>query len=131
MTHRVQHVVFLALVALSLGLCLAAEIDQRIDALQEKFEHRYPELRELKKNGVIGETAEGFVAFVKGETAGAEEIVNEENADRRTLYALIAEKEQTTEQKVAERNARRNFRNAEPGDHLRDKDGRWSQKVED
>lgn len=134
MTYRTYTLAFTAmLVALATMAAAAATttIDEKIDALQPKFEQRYPELRELKKHGVIGETFEGFVAFVKEEDPDARAIVKEENADRRVLYELIAEKEQTTPDKVAERNARRNFRKAEPGEYLRDKNGKWTQKEKD
>lgn len=131
MTFKFHPIALMTLVAVATAVSFAAEIDDQIDALQQKFEQRYPELRQFKKDGVIGETAEGFVAFVKGEDAAAASLVNDENADRRTLYKLIAQKEQTTEEKVAERNARRNFRNADKGEFLRDKSGQWSQKGKD
>jgi uncharacterized protein YdbL (DUF1318 family) len=117
----------LALLAIAGSTSFAAAIDDEIDALQKEFKERYPELRELKKKGIVGETSEGFVAFVEGEDADAKEVVEEENADRRKLYDLIAQKEETTADKVAERNARRNFREAEPGDYLR-KNGKWQKK---
>jgi len=54
--------------------------------------------------------------------------VEDENADRKALYELIAKKEETTPEKVAERNAARNFEKAKPGEWLKGKDGKWEQK---
>lgn len=56
------------------------------------------------------------------------ELVDEENADRRELYKLIAEKEKTTPEKVAERNAARNFQKARSGEYLKTRPGEWKKK---
>jgi len=125
---NLKHICTILLVAMIGSLTFAAAIDDEIDALQKEFKSRYPELREWKKKGVIGETADGYVAFVKSEDANAAKVVNAENSDRTRLYKLLAEKEETTAEKVAERNARRNFRNAEKGEYLREKDGNWRQQ---
>lgn len=107
----------------------AARADRQ-DELRERFKNRLPQLREAKSSGTIGETAAGFVEAVEGKSPdeNLRKVVDEENADRRELYKLIAEKETTTEQKVAERNAFRNFEKAESGEMLKDKDGKWRKK---
>jgi uncharacterized protein YdbL (DUF1318 family) len=125
---NVKHLCSFLLIALIGSLAIAASLDDQIDALQKEFKARYPELRELKDKGVIGETSNGFVAFVKSEDAGSADVMNAENSDRTRLYQLVAEKEKTTPEKVAERNARRNFREARKGDYLRDKNGNWRQQ---
>jgi len=125
---NIKHICTFLTIALLGSLAVAASLDDQIDALQAEFKARYPALRELKDQGVIGETTEGFVAFVKGDDAGGGDVVNAENSDRTELYKLVAEKEKTTPEKVAERNARRNFREAKKGDYLRDKNGNWRQQ---
>lgn len=99
--------------------------------LKERFRARYPALRAAKDAGKIGETAEGFVEAVPAAgtpEASTVQLLEEENRDRKTLYALIAEEERTNATLVAERNAKRNFENARPGDYLKGKDGVWFQK---
>jgi uncharacterized protein YdbL (DUF1318 family) len=59
----------------------------------------------------------------------ASKLVDEENADRKELYDLIAKKEGTTAQLVAERNAKRNFEKAKHGDWLKGADGKWTKKA--
>ena len=103
--------------------------DARLKDLQERFKQRLPKLKELKKQGIIGETYEGYVDFVKGKPKDAEKLVKEENADRKELYTTIAQREGTTPEKVAERNGKRNFTKATPGEFLRDADGKWHQKT--
>src|SRR5262245_32666147 len=95
----------------------------RMAELQERFKNRLPQLREGKSSGTIGETAGGFVEAVEGKALDdkLKGTVDEENADRRELYKLIAEKEKTTEDKVAERNGLRNFERAASGEMLKDK----------
>ena len=97
------------------------------EEIVERQAERLPELSKLKQQGVIGETSEGYLDFVETRTAKASKLFNEENADRRKLYTLIAEKEGTTPDKVAQINARRNFERAKKGDFLKE-DAKWRKK---
>jgi uncharacterized protein YdbL (DUF1318 family) len=102
--------------------------DARLKELRDRFKQRYAQIAALKKQGVIGETYEGYVDFVKDKPSDAKELVDQENADRKELYKLLAEKEGTTPEKVAERNAKRNFEKASAGEFLKDADGKWTKK---
>src|SRR5690349_20054297 len=66
--------------------------DARIKELQEKFKQRYEQIGNFKKQGVVGETYEGYLDFVK-DKGDAGQVVEDENKDRKELYTLIAEKE--------------------------------------
>ena len=99
------------------------------ETLRGRFQARHPQIQKLKSEGVIGETVKGLVDFVKDKTADAEAIVKEENGDREALYKLLAAKENTTPEKVAERNAKRNFEKAKPGEYLQESDGKWRKKA--
>ena len=94
--------------------------------LQKRFKQRDPEIRKLKAAGTVGETSDGYLDFVKG---GSSEVVDEENADRRTLYAMIAKDEGISAETVASRNAKRNFDRAAKGEFLKD-GGKWKKKGE-
>jgi uncharacterized protein YdbL (DUF1318 family) len=102
--------------------------DALLKELRDRFKQRYAQIAALKKQGVIGETYEGYVDFVKDKPSDAKELVDQENADRKELYKLLAEKEGTTPEKVAERNAKRNFEKASAGEFLKDADGKWTKK---
>ncbi|HWP39669.1 MAG TPA: YdbL family protein [Tepidisphaeraceae bacterium] len=100
--------------------------------LQARFERRYPQLLEYKSQGKIGETTEGTVEAVDPkylEDEAIKSLLDEENADRRELYQIIAREENTTPAKVAERTARRNFQKARPGEYLKAADGTWRKKT--
>ena len=132
MTYTRRHVFFALLGALALLAAVpnAARADRESD-LQERFKKRLPELREAKAAGKVGETREGVVDFVDAKFRDEKPVAtlaDEENADRRELYKLIAEKEKTTEAKVAERAAARNYEKARSGEYLKDKDGQWKRK---
>lgn len=101
---------------------------QSMDELKMRFEQRFPELRKLKTDGVIGETAAGAVEVRTSVSSSATALIAEENRDRVTLYKLIAQREGTTPEVVAQRNGQRNFQRANAGDWLKGSDGRWFQK---
>ena len=119
-----------SLLALALFPAAPASAATREDELKESFKQRYPKLAELKKAGTLGETFHGYVEVVNAKSADedANELVEGENQDRKELYKLIAEKEGVTQEKVAERNAKRVFEKAKPGEYLKGEDGKWTQK---
>lgn len=96
-------------------------------ALQKRFKARYPQLQQLKTDGVIGETSEGYVEFVDKKDAKAAKVVEAENDDRKALYKLIADKEGITAEVVAKRAAKRNFDRAKAGEWLKE-GGKWKKK---
>ena len=107
----------------------ASKDDGRMAELKKKFEQRYAQIKELKKAGSVGETYSGYLEFVKGKKGDNASLVEEENTDRKELYKLIADKEGTTPEKVAERNAKRLFEKASVGEYLKDSDGQWHKKT--
>ena len=122
-----------SLFALATVALFAAATAQAVDfaKLKERFKERYPKLLKAKDAGKIGETFHGYVEAVKPEylrDADLKKLLEEENADRKTLYKAIADKEGVPPEKVAERNAVRNFKRAKPGHYLKNKDGKWVKK---
>jgi uncharacterized protein YdbL (DUF1318 family) len=128
LTRRSFIVTLLSLALLPLAAHAAAA--SREEELRKSFEQRYPKLAELKKAGTVGETFHGYVELVdeKSKDKEAKEQVDAENDDRKELYKLIADKEKTTAEKVAERNAKRVFEKAKPGEYLKGEDGKWKKK---
>ena len=104
--------------------------DAKKEELKKRFEARYEKLRELRHQGVVGETYQGYVDFVKGKkNEPAADIVEKENADRKELYQLIAEETGTTAEHVGEQNGQRRFAKAATGEWLKDAKGEWHQKT--
>jgi len=118
---------FLALLLGAPSVVEAATMAQ----LKERFKARYPKLLKAKAEGKVGETYKGYLEAVKPEylkDKALKKLVDQENADRKTLYELIARKQKATPEKVAELNAARNFSRAKSGHYLKNKDGKWEQK---
>jgi uncharacterized protein len=118
----------IALITAPFGLAQDSKNDPELGALRKRFEERYAQIHALKTKDVIGETYQGYVEFVKDKDESAASLVNDENADRKKLYELIAKRDNTTPEKVAERNAKRNFEKAKPGEFLKNPDGTWQKK---
>lgn len=106
--------------------------------LRKRFEARFDEINALKDKGVIGEVWDGSIEALDERLLDKDQrkLLADENADRKALYALIANrvdegKEQVPPRVVAERNARRNFEKASPDQYLRIKESRWIQKRDE
>jgi uncharacterized protein YdbL (DUF1318 family) len=127
-----------------LALPLAAQ-ETRPDekaALKERFKERFPTLRDLRKEGRIGETHTGFAEAVKAEyldqkvdpkNASSETIrqfLEKENGDRRRLYELFAKKQGLTPAAIGTQDAIRRSREAEPDHWLKTPSGKWVQKKD-
>jgi uncharacterized protein YdbL (DUF1318 family) len=123
--------VILGIAALLTALPVSSARADRGDELRERFKKRLPDIRAAKSAGKIGETRAGVLEAVEEknlEDKKLRSLMEEENTDRKELFKLIAEKEKTTEEKVAERAAERNFERAQSGEYLKDKDGQWKRK---
>ena len=104
----------------------ALAVAQGMDALKQSFKDRLPKLTEFKTAGKLGETWDGKVAVVKDEFASDAEVkktMDSENADRKMLYAAMANQVGATPDKVALQNGERNAKNAKAGEYLKGKDG--------
>jgi len=113
---------FILMLLLAPAALLAASKDEII-ARQAK---RAAEIAELKQQGAIGETDEGYLDSVKG-SEGAD-VVNGENGDRRELYAIIAKETGETAENVAKHAAERHFKRAKQGEYLK-YSGKWRKKA--
>lgn len=127
-TRRSWLTMVLALMAMMALPTLSAPLlaqDAKLAELRKRFEERDPEIRQLKKAGAVGETSDGYLDFVKEKKSA--DLVEQENADRKELYRLIAKKEAASAEVVAERAAKRNFEKARAGEWLKE-EGKWRRK---
>ena len=118
------------LLALTLLPCGFAAGASREEELKKSFEQRFPKIAALKKAGTVGETHAGYLALVdeKSKHDDAKELVENENDERKELFKLIADKEGTTQEKVAERAGKRAFDKAKAGEYVKGADGKWKKK---
>jgi len=97
------------------------------DDVKARMKSRLPEIVKLKAQGLVGETARGYLAHVTSSTAGRD-IVDAENADRKSVYTLIAGQQGVSIEKVEILRARQIVDNANAGEFLQKPDGTWYRK---
>ena len=69
------------------------------NGIKAQMRARLPIIDALKGEGVIGETNDGYVAFV-GQKKMKEDVIAAENQDRRKVYEAIAKQQGTTPEVV-------------------------------
>ncbi len=119
------YLTFVAATAVAAILLLAASASA--EGIKERMKRRLPEIVQLKADGIIGETRNGFLAFV-GSRQITPELVDAENRDRRSVYAAIATQQGTTPELVGRRRALQIANRAKRGEWLQDGDGQWYRK---
>jgi len=120
-----------ATAALLAGLFLLALFVQAESAeLKERFLQRKPLLENMKNQGWVGENNLGFLSFrgAAGQSKENTQVVQAENEDRKTVYAEIAAKVNTSVADVGKRRAAQIAPLAAVGQWLQDADGNWYQK---
>jgi hypothetical protein len=95
--------------------------------VKARMRDRLPTLVDLKARGVVGENNQGFLEMLKGQTE-KQNVVAEENQDRKTIYAQIAQQTGTDIKVVGQRRAIQIAEKAAPGEWLQNSSGKWYQK---
>ena len=124
-----RHIGTAALLA-ALALALAAPPARAAtkSELKRRFAARFPALSRLKAAGQVGETDAGYVeARVRLPKRRDVQLLAAENADRTTLYQIIARETGTNAAAVGRRNGLRNWQKAKPGEWYK-KQGNWIRK---
>ncbi len=114
-------------------LCLPAFVPalqaDNAETIKQNMIKRLPRIQELKKQGLIGEDHQGYLAAVQSSLSAAEKtVVDDENSDRKSVYEAIARQQGTTAKLVGELRAKKIFEQAKSGEYLKKEDGSWSRK---
>jgi uncharacterized protein YdbL (DUF1318 family) len=97
------------------------------ESIKQRMKKRLDIINQLKKAGIVGETNQGFLAYI-GEDMPNQDLIAEENSDRKYVYQAIAKKEKTNAILVGEIRAKKIAQAAGKGEWLQDDDGTWYQK---
>ena len=97
------------------------------EGIKARMKSRLPKIVQLKAKGIVGETNDGFLAFVGGQKA-EQDLVASENEDRKKVYQAIAKQQGTSAKVVGQRRALQIAEKAQPGEWLQDAGGKWYQK---
>lgn len=113
---------YAALMALALVLCSGVA---HADGLKDRMLARAPQINALKAQQAVGEDNKGYLQALKDT---GKDIVAAENADRKAVYAAIAQKQGVDPVFVGERRAAQIRERAEAGEMLQAPDGSWYKK---
>ncbi len=111
--------IFLGILALT-----AAAGPGLAQGIKERMKERLPVIAELKKQGIVGENNQGYLAFV-GEAKRHETLIVQENQDRKLIYTHIAEQQNTSVSIVEKNRALQLTERAAPGTYIQKPDGSW------
>lgn len=110
-------------------LCLPALQANNAETIKQNMIKRLPRIQELKKDGLIGENQQGYLEAVQSSLPAADkEVIEAENADRKSVYEAIARQQGTTSELVGKLRAKKIFEQAKSGEFLKQEDGTWSRK---
>ena len=117
------------IVAFSVNLVGAQQQGDSSDAIQNRMKERVSSINAMKQSGKIGEDNKGYIGVVSDSLSDSEKsTLNSENSDRKSVYAAIAKKQNSTTELVGMRRAIQNAERAKKGEYIMDKDGAWKKK---
>lgn len=86
------------------------------------------ELEQAKQQGLVGETASGYLGAVSGGSAEVQELVNRINAERRQRYQGIAAKNNTPVSAVEALAGKKAIDMTQKGQFVQTAGGGWTKK---
>ena len=122
-----KNLIFVFVIATLCGWIVPAASAQDTE-LKQRMERRLPTLDELRLRQVVGENNTGYLE-VRGVTTPAEDAaVAAENADRASVYELIARRSETTKEAVGRARAKAIAAASARGVLVQDASGNWAPK---
>ena len=119
----------LSIAALTLAFAVPQVLSAADDAatIKKNMADRKPKIEALKKAGTIGENKAGYLEAMKDAKLedADKKLLEDENKDRKVVYAAIAKKEGSTVDKVGELRAKQIRSKAAEGEFIQGEDGKW------
>ena len=119
----------LSVAALALAFAVPQALSAADDAatIKKNMAERKPKIEVLKKAGTIGENKSGYLEAMKDAKLedADKKLLEDENKDRKVVYAAIAKKEGSTVDKVGELRAKQIRSKANEGEYIQGEDGKW------
>ena len=97
------------------------------EGIKERMIARLPVIADLKTKGIIGEDNQGYLAYV-GSSREQEQVIAEENKDRKSIYTYFAQQQKTSLSVVEQIQAKRKAEKANPGEYIQNAAGQWVKK---
>jgi len=118
---------FFLIIAVAFTTFLCSALTVQSASIKERMLARLPAINALKDKGTIGENNQGYLAFRTGDRS-QQNLINEENQDRRSVYAAIAKKQQVDIALVGQRRAKQISDIGSKGHWFQKPDGTWYRK---
>jgi len=106
---------------------LASISSSQAASIKERMAARIPAINALKDKGVVGENNQGYLEYRAAEKP-QQQIVNEENADRKTVYQAIGKNQGAPTELVGQRRAAQIADIGKQGHWFQKPDGSWYKK---
>lgn len=113
---------------LSLGFCTAALRAQDLGAVKARIEQRLGAVTALKDRGVAGENNRGFLEVRGNASGGDQQVISDENSDRRTVYGALGAQTGASADAVGRQRAQQIASIAKRGHWIQETNGEWRQK---
>ncbi len=118
---------FFFVIAVVLTTLLCSTLNGQAASVKERMLARIPAINALKDKGIIGENNKGFLEFRTGDKS-QQQLISDENKDRRSVYAAIASKEKVDAALVGQRRAKQISAKGSKGHWFQKPDGAWHKK---
>jgi uncharacterized protein YdbL (DUF1318 family) len=99
-----------------------------LDAVKARMTQRVNAVNALKDRLVAGENNQGFLEVRGSATPAEQKMINDENADRRTVYEALAVQTGSSAEVVARQRAQQLATLARRGVWIQDAGGEWRKK---
>lgn len=101
---------------------------QDLASVRARMEQRLPSILALKDRQAAGENNRGYLE-ARGQVGGADQqVISDENSDRRRVYTAIAGQTGSTADEVGRKRAAQLADLARPGHWIQDAAGNWRKK---
>ena len=100
---------------------------QDLAAIKAGMGSRLDRINELKKSGALGENNKGYLE-VRENQGNAAEVAAAENADRKTVYQVIATQQKTSVEAVEKARAQQIHQSSPQGFWVQNPQGEWARK---
>ena len=110
---------------LIIALTAVSAMGQTASELKQRMNDRLPAIIELKTTQTIGENNQAYLAILKEVTEAQAILVQEENADRRSVYTMLAKQINAPIDLVQKKRAAQLRDLASPGTMVQTPEGEW------
>jgi len=115
-------------IALFLALTTTGLLAQDASQIQQRMKDRLPTIVSLKEQKIVGENNEAYLSTLGSVTTDQAKVIQNENADRKTVYSLLAKQTGTTIDFVEKKRAEQLRAQAIPGTMIQLENGEWVEK---